>query len=90
MKQEYTATRAAGNRAGMKATYNKAQRARAKYGSYIDSIGDGTVYSYFGEEGWSAADRAISDEDRARMWEYKLGFTLADFVFILFPPGKPP
>lgn len=77
-KNEYAVAQKAGDRAAMKAAYNKAQKARAQYGSYIDPVGDGSGYSYFGKESWSDADLQMSPEHQDLMLQYKQGYALAD------------
>ena len=77
-KNEYAVAQKAGDQAAMKAAYNKAQKARAQYGSYIDSVGDGSGYSYFGKESWSDADLQMSPEHQDLMLQYKQGYALAD------------
>lgn len=77
-KQEYAIAQKAGDEAAMKAAYNKAQKARAEYGSYIDTAGDGSGYTYFGKDSWSAADKNLAAEAQAEILKAKQGYALAE------------
>lgn len=77
-KREYAIAHQAGDKEGMKTAYNKAQKARAQGGSYVDNVGDGSGYAYFGKDTWSAADRTLlSEQDQATLAEYKKNAALA-------------
>ena len=77
-KREYAIAQQAGDKEGMKTAYNKAQKARAQGGSYVDDVGDGSGYAYFGKDTWSAADRTLlSEQEQATLAEYKKNAALA-------------
>ncbi|MDO4541501.1 MAG: hypothetical protein Q4C00_01545, partial [Bacillota bacterium] len=76
-KNEYAIAQKAGDEAGKKAAYNKAQKARAQYGSYVDDVGDGSGYSYFGEDSWSLQDRNASPEAKKLISQGKYLWSIA-------------
>ena len=77
-KQRWQEADAIGNKAAMQDAYVDAQLARAKYGGYIDNVGDGSGYAAFGYGNLSAADRAMSQEDQDQILKLKLLWKYAD------------
>lgn len=77
-KQRWQDASATGNKAAMQEAYVDAQLARAKYGGYIDDVGDGSGYAAFGYGNLSAADRAMSQEDQDQILKLKLLYKYAD------------
>lgn len=77
-KQRWQEADAIGNKAAMQDAYVDAQLARAKYGGYIDNVGDGSGYAAFGYGNLSAADRAMSQEDQDQILKLKLLYKYAD------------
>lgn len=77
-KQRWQEASATGNKAAMLEAHVDAQLARAKYGGYIDDVGDGSGYAAFGYGNLSAADRAMSQEDQDQILKLKLLYKYAD------------
>ena len=77
-RRRWQEANAVGNKAAMQDAYVDAQLARAKYGGYIDNVGDGSGYAAFGYGNLSAADRAMSQEDQDQILKLKLLWKYAD------------
>lgn len=77
-RRRWQEANAIGNKAAMQDAYVDAQLARAKYGGYIDNVGDGSGYAAFGYGNLSAADRAMSQEDQDQILKLKLLWKYAD------------
>lgn len=77
-KERWQRANAANNAREKQMAYTDAQLTRAKYGGYIDDIGDGSGYAEFGYGNLSAADRDMSPEDQDEILRLQLLYRYAN------------